>query len=93
MCDSTTAEAEPSKGRDAPIESLLVAVRFDVLLGSVTGMLAGMLVMTVCQMGVVGSLLVVTGLMMLGGLAVMTGCVSVVLRRVPVMFCCFLGHM
>jgi hypothetical protein len=32
--------------RNAPANCLLVAVRFDVLPGSVTGMLAGMFVMT-----------------------------------------------
>jgi hypothetical protein len=70
--------------------SLLVAVRFDVLLGSLTGMLAGMLVMTICQVRMVGSLLVLTGFVVLGSLAMMTGCVGMVLCCMLVMRCCFL---
>ena len=79
-------------GRDVPAQSLLVAVRFDMLLGSVTGMLAGVLLMTVCQVRMVGSLFVLTGSVVFGSLAVMTGGVGMVLGCVLVMLSCFLGH-
>ena len=55
-------------------------------------MLAGMLVMTMCQVRMVGSLLVLPGFVVLGSLAVMTGCVGKVLRCALVMLCCFFGH-
>jgi hypothetical protein len=67
-------------------------VRFDVLLGSLTGMLAGVLVMTMCQVRMVGGLLVQTGLVVLCSLVVMTGCVGMVLCCMLVMLSCFLRH-
>lgn len=72
--------------------SLLNAVSFDVVLGRFCGMLSGMLVVAVGQVGMVRGFLVMTTLMMLGRLVVMAGCMCMVLRCVLVVLCRFLGH-
>jgi hypothetical protein len=67
-------------------------VRFHVMLGGVFGMLGGVDVMAVSQMGVVSGRFVVSLQMALGGFAVVTRSVLVMLRCLSVMMGCFVGH-
>jgi branched-subunit amino acid permease len=67
-----------------------VAVRFNVVLGCVLGMLGSMNVVAMREVGVVGGLFVVASFVMLGSFGVMVCGVLVVLRCLRVMMGCFL---
>lgn len=69
-----------------------MAVRLDVVLGRMLGMLGGMEVMTMRGMRVVGGLFVVARGVMLCGFAVMARSMLVVLRCLMVVICGFLRH-
>jgi hypothetical protein len=82
-------ERDRENGSVAQIDGLLVAVRLNVVLGSVLGMLGGMGVMAMSQMCVVGSGFVVAVQVMLGGFVVMARSVLMMFCRLGVMMGCF----
>jgi len=63
-----------------------------VCLGGIAGVLHGMEVVSVRDMGVMRGLFVIAGIVMFRRLLVMPCRVFVVLRRFPVMVCRFFGH-
>lgn len=63
-----------------------------VVLRGFLGMFVSLFVVAVCRVGVVRRFLVVTRLMMLGGLLVMVGRLFVVMSRLLVVLCAFLRH-
>jgi hypothetical protein len=65
-------------------------VRLDVMLGCVLGMFHGMNVVSVCQMRVMGCLLVVAPFMMVRCFMMVARSMLVMLRCLPVMVGCFL---
>ena len=65
---------------------------FGVALAGSVGMLLGVLGVRGGRMGVVDSLFVITGLVVLGGFGVVFSSLRVVDGGVPVAFCCFLRH-
>jgi hypothetical protein len=67
----------------------LFAVGFDVVLGSVFGVLGGMGVVAVRQMGVVRRCFMIAGEVMLGCFMVMARSVLVMFRCLGVMLSCF----
>jgi hypothetical protein len=71
------------------VDGLLVAVRLNVMLGCVTGVLNGMGVMGVGQVRVVGGFFVIAFRVMLGGCMVMARGVLMVLRCLRVVLSCF----
>ena len=70
-----------------------VAVRFHVLLGGFFGVILGLNVVAVRQVGVVSGGFVIAVFMMLGGFMVMARSVLVVLRCLLVVFHCFMVQM
>jgi hypothetical protein len=62
-----------------------VAVMLNVQLGGFGGVMVGVMIVSGCAMGVVGSLLVVAGLVALRGLAMVLGSLFVVLGGVQMM--------
>jgi hypothetical protein len=71
---------------------LLFSVRFEVMLGGVLGVLRGVKMVSVSQMGVVSGGFVVAVEVMLGGFVVMACSVLVMLRCLGVMVGCLAGH-
>ena len=79
---------------DFRIECLGVrmTVRFHVLLGGFFGVILGLNVVAVREVGMVGGGFVVAVFMLLGGFMVMARSVLVVPRCLLVMLHCFVGH-
>jgi len=69
--------------------ALFVAVSGDVLPGRMPMMLGCVQAVRVRQMRMVRGLLVIAGFVMLGGCVVMARGVFMMLRRLPMMVCCF----
>ena len=69
-----------------------MTVRFHVLLGGFFGVILGLNVVAVRQVGVVSGGFVIAVFMMLGGFMVMARSVLVVPRCLLVMLHCFVGH-
>ena len=80
-----------SGGRSADL-GVHSAVRLDVMLGGVLGVLEGVEVVAVGEVRMVGGRLVFAIQVMLGGFAVMTRSVLVMFRCLTVMMSCFVGH-
>ena len=71
---------------------MLLAVLFGVALASLSRMLSSVVRMGRSTIGVIGSLFVIAGLVVLGGFGVVFSSLRVVDGGVPVAFCCFLRH-
>jgi hypothetical protein len=67
-------------------------MRFQVMLSRFVRMVIAMDIMGVRGVSVVGSVFVLTGSVGLGGLAMVTGCMFVVLSRFIVVFGAFFAH-
>jgi len=74
------------------LAGLLGAVLFGVGFAGVAGVLGGVVVVSRCRMGVMGSLFVVTTFVVLGGFGVVLGGLGVVGGGLFVAFGGFLGH-
>jgi hypothetical protein len=92
QCGAHSLNVGPDHGRFRIRLCVRVAVRFHVVLGGLFGVLLGVDVVSVRQVGVVSGGFVVAVLVMLGGFVVMARSVLVVLRCLLVMLGCFVGH-
>jgi hypothetical protein len=69
-----------------------VAVMLDVQFGGFGGVMVRVMIVSGCGVSVVGSLLVVAGLVVLGGLAMVLGSLFMVLGGVQMMLCGVFRH-